>query len=369
MKSRRSKVILFLVILLLAIGSAGYIFLHRGEEDTDDAAIDGRTMTISPKVAGYVKTLNINDNQVVKAGDVLLEIDQTDYINKRDHAAAALAAAKAAASASRSDAETTNVSAPSNLDAAKAQVDSAAANLVKATNDLERMKRLSNEARSQEQLDQAVANEKAMASSLEDAKAKLRTAETAPKAIASAEAQSDKLDAEVKQAEADLAQAESDLANTKIVSPIDGRITKRGVELGNYVQPGQQLGSLVGTDLWVTANFKETQLQHIRPGQRVKIRIDAYPKLDLEGKVDSIQAGTGGFFSAFPPENATGNFVKIVQRVPVKITFDHVADPAVTLGPGMSVVPVVYTSATNNGDAKMFAKHDDKADQDKDDAQ
>jgi membrane fusion protein (multidrug efflux system) len=150
--------------------------------------------------------------------------------------------------------------------------------------------------------------------------------------------------AQVRQAEADLAQAETDLANTKVIAAIDGRITKRSVEIGNYVQTGQQLATLVGTELWVVANFKETQLDHMRTGQPVSIRIDAFPSVKLSGKVDSFQAGTGSHFSLFPAENATGNFVKTVQRVPVKIVFDAPPDAALPLGPGMSVIPTVYTS-------------------------
>ena len=343
-KTRKQKLGIAVFVAILAIIGAGiYIYIHRGEESTDDAALDGRAVAISSKIPGYVKELYINDNQLVKAGDVLLEIDPTDYIIRRDKAAAVLEAAKAAASGSQNNVETTNISAPSNLDAAEAQVQSAEANWDKALSDLKRMQRLSNEARSQEQLDQAVASEKAANSNLTDARAKLRSAETAPKTIAEAVANNDQLLAQVKQAEADLAQAEDDLTNTKILASMDGRITKRGVEKGDYIQPGQQLGSLVGTEIWVTANFKETQLQNIKPGQRVTIKIDALSDKKLDGKVDSIQAGTGARFSVFPPENATGNFVKIVQRVPVKIVFDEAPDPALALGPGMSVVPTVYT--------------------------
>jgi membrane fusion protein (multidrug efflux system) len=255
-----------------------------------------------------------------------------------------LEAAKAAAEAAVNNAATTTVSAPSNLEAAQAQVAAAQANWDKAIDDLKRMQRLSNEARSQEQLEQAIAAEKSAHANFEDAGAKLRSAQTAPKAIAQAKASSDQLAAQVKQSEADLALAEIDLSNTKIVAPIDGRITKRSVERGNYVQPGQALASLVGNDLWVVANFKETQLHHMHPGQVVKIEIDAYPDTAFNGKVDSIQSGTGAFFSAFPPENATGNFVKIVQRVPVKIVFDPAPDAALAIGPGMSVVPTVDTA-------------------------
>ncbi len=342
-KSTRSRLILLFFILCAVIAGCTYLFLHRGEESTDDAAIDGHVITLSPKISGYVISLNIDDNQVVKAGDVLLEIDPTDYTIRRDHAQAALEAAEAAATGSIADADTTNISAPSNLDAARAQVTSAEANWEKAFADLKRMQRLNNEARSQEQLDQAIAAEKAANSNMQDARAKLRSAKTAPNAIAAALAQRDKLQAQVKQAQSDLAQAENDLINTKVIAPVDGRITKRAVERGDYVQPGQQLGSLVGTELWVTANFKETQLESMHPGQRVKITVDAFPHLDLDAKVDSIQSGTGSFFSTFPPENATGNFVKIIQRVPVKLVFNQAPDPALTLGPGMSVIATVYT--------------------------
>ena len=339
-----ARFILLFVVLAALIGGGIYAYAHRNEQSTDDAAIDGHTVTVSPKVAGYVKILNIDDNQKVKAGDVLMEIDTADYITRRDHAEAALEAAKAAAMGAISSAETTDISAPSNLDAAGANVAAARANLDKAESDLRRMQRLSNEARSQEQLEQAIATEKSMQSNLEDAEAKLRSAQTAPKAIAQAEANSEQLVAQVKQAAADLAQAEIDLTDTKIIAPIDGRITKRSVEQGNYVQPGQALASLVGDDMWVVANFKETQLRHMRTGQPVTIKLDAYPDAKITGKLDSIQSGTGAFFSAFPPENATGNFVKIVQRVPVKIIFDRAPDKALAIGPGMSVIPTVDTS-------------------------
>ena len=333
-----------ILILLLLAGAGTYYYSQRGEVSTDNATINGRTVVLSPKVQGYVKTLNVQDNQLVKAGDVLLEIDPTDYIVHRDKAIAALAAAQAAANTSNSNLETTTVSAPSTIDAAEAQVASARATWEKTLADRQRMESLfSAGACSQQQLDQAVATEKSARSTLDQMRASLHSANTAPSLIASAKGTSDQLQAQVKQAQVDLAQAENDLANTKIIAPIDGRITNRSVEVGNYVQAGSQLASLVGTDLWIVANFKETQLEHMQPGQPVDIRIDAFPSLKLHGKVDSIQAGTGSRFSLFPAENATGNFVKIVQRVPVKIVFDSLPDASVHLGPGMSVVPTVYT--------------------------
>lgn len=339
-----------LVALAILIGGGIYYYLHRSEVSTDSAAINGHIVVISPKIQGYVKALYVLDNQFVKAGDVLLEIDPADYLIRRDRAKAALEAAKAAANASRSNLQTTAVAAPSAIDSVEAQVASVQATWEKSFADRQRMESLfSAGAASRQQLDQAIATEKSDRSTLEKLKADLRSANTAPSVIASAQSTSDQLLAQVRQAEADFAQAETDLANTKIIAPIDGRITKRSVELGNYVQAGQQLGSLVGSELWVVANFKETQLEHMRPGQPVDIRIDAYPKVMLHGKVDSFQSGTGSYFSLFPAENATGNFVKIVQRVPVKIVFDSAPDGNLHLGPGMSVVPTVHTESTGSG--------------------
>jgi membrane fusion protein (multidrug efflux system) len=346
MKFSPKFVKLLIVLLTAVIGGSFYYFFHRSEISTDDAAIEGHIVVLSPKVQGYVKTIHVRDNQLVKAGDVLLEIDQTDYAIRRDRAKAALAAAKAAANASRNNLATTTVSAPSAIDATTAQAASAKATWEKSLADRKRMESLfSVGACSQQQLDQSIATEKSDRSAFDKLQADLRSANTAPSIIAAVKDTSDQLQAQVNQSEADLAQAESDLANTKIIAPINGRITKRSVETGNYVQVGQQLGTLVGTELWVVANFKETQLEHMRPGQPVDIRIDAFPNVKLRGKVDSFQAGTGSRFSLFPAENATGNFVKIVQRVPVKIVFDNLPDNTLHLGLGMSVIPTVHRKA------------------------
>ena len=300
MEKHSAKIKIIVAVIVVGLLAAGiYMFIHRNEESTDDAAIDGRTVILSSKVQGYVKKLNINDNQLVKAGDVLLEIDPTDYTIRRDRAKAS-------------------------LDAAKAQVISSEAVLKRTQSNLNRMQRLSDRARSQEQLEQVTSDERA------------------------AQASYDQLQALVKQAEADLAQAEKDLSDTKIVAPIDGHITKRGVELGNYVQTAQQLASLVGTEVWVVANFKETQLKYMRTGDLVDIEVDAFPNAKLSGKIDSVQLGTGAYFSVFPPENATGNYVKVIQRVPVKIVFDPAPDAKLHLGLGMSVVPVVHTGTTHD---------------------
>lgn len=335
------KVIGGICLLLLAGGI--YLLAHAGEEHTDDAVLEAHVVPLSAKVPGYVTALHVVDNQQVKAGDVLLEIDPADYLIRVDRAKAILAQAKAAAEGAGLTLQTTSISAPSQLDAAKAQVLAAEATWNKAVNELERMKRLSEEARSREQLDEAVAAEKVAHSNLEDAKARLRTAQTAPKTIAVARAGSEELAARIKQAEAELAQAQKDLADTKVVAPQDGRIVKRNIEQGAYVQSGQTLGFIVGNDLWVVANFKETQIRRMKPGQETSIEVDAFPHLTLKGKVESIQSGTGTRFSTFPAENATGNFVKIVQRVPVKIALTTQLDSSLPLGPGMSVEPTVKT--------------------------
>jgi len=329
-------------LLIAAFGVGAYFYLQRGEVSTDNAAIDGRTVVLSVKVPGYVKTLTVKDNQLVKAGDILLEIDSADYIIRRDRAKAALTAAQAAANASNNNTETTMVTAPSNIDAAAAQVASATATWEKAISDRQRMETLFNVgACSRQQIDQTVTVEKSARSNLDATRASLHSANTASTVIAAAKATSEQLQAQANQAKADLDQAENDLVNTKIVAPMDGHITKRSAEIGTYVQTGQQLAILVGTELWVVANFKENQLEHMHPGQFVDIRVDAFPNIKLRGKVDSIQAGTGSYFSLFPAENATGNFVKIVQRVPVKIVFESIPYD-IQLGPGMSVVPTVY---------------------------
>ena len=343
-KAGRGKIILIIAILIVAATGAGiYFFLHRNEIKTDDAQMDATVNTIAPKISGYIVSLPINNNQNVKAGDLLLQIDPTDYKIKLARAEANLQAAQAKLAASGKNLETTKVSAPSNVDSATADVAQAQAQWEDAHKNRTRVQSLSREARSQQQLDSAIAQEKAAKAVLDSAKAKLRDAQTAPQAIAAAQANADELMAEVRQAESDVAQAQSDLDHTKIVAPIAGHVTNKNIEQGDYVQPGQQLFSLVGNDIYVVANFKETQLKAMKIGDKADIDIDAFPDLHLEGKIDSFQYGTGSRFSAFPAENATGNFVKIVQRVPVKIILTNGPKAPLPIGPGMSVTPTVYT--------------------------
>lgn len=335
----------FVLCSILIVG--GYFYQHRLEESTDDAAIDGHVAAIAPKIQGYVKKIYVTDNQEVKAGDLLFEIDATDYITKRDQAKATLASAQAALKAAQSNTSTTKISAPANFSAASAQVVSAKATWEKNAADRARAERLyAEDAYSKQQLDQAVANEESSRAVLAQMEATKQAANTSDSTIETSQNNADQLAAQVTQAEAALKQAEDDLENTKIVAPMDGYFTKKSVEEGAYVQTAQQLASLVSKQIWVTANFKETQLQHMKPGQHVDITVDAFPDLMLHGIIDSAQAGTGSRFSLFPAENATGNFVKIVQRVPVKITLDENAEPSLfILGPGMSVNATVHTES------------------------
>lgn len=343
MVSSKRKFVILIFLVLVGAGVGLGVVLSAGKEKTDDAQLEADISTISPRVSGYVRVLNVADNQSVKAGDVILEIDPTDYQLALDRANAALDAAKARVAGSVQSYESTRVSAPSGELAAAAQVKQAEATYANAAKALKRVRSLSDLARSKQQLDDAIAEEQRTLEALNDAKARLSTAQTAPQTIAVAQSATDENTALVKQAEADVAQAAKNLADTKIIAPFDGRITSRGVVAGNYVQAGQNLLSLVGNKFWVIANFKETQLSDMKAGQTVDIEVDAYPDLKLTGKVDSIQSGTGARFSAFPPQNATGNFVKIVQRVPVKITLDNPSVPDVILGSGLSVVPTVHT--------------------------
>jgi membrane fusion protein (multidrug efflux system) len=338
---RKLVILLFIGVVIGVVGLAMY--MSAGKEDTDDAVLSADVATISPRVSGYVTSLKVVDNQLVKAGDVLLEIDPTDYQIALDKALASLDAAKAKVSGSVQNFESTKVSAPSGLIGAEAQVKQAQATWENSVKTLKRIQTLSEIASSKQQLDDAIADEKRALEALNDAKSKLVTAQTAPQTIAAAQSEADENSALVMEAEAEVAQAKKNLADTKVLAPFDGRVTSRGVVVGNYIQAGQNLLSVVGKTFWVTANFKETQLTDMRAGQKVDVRVDAYPDLHLSGKVDSIQSGTGSAFSAFPPQNATGNFVKIVQRVPVKITLDNPGDDTVIFGVGMSVVPVVYT--------------------------
>jgi membrane fusion protein (multidrug efflux system) len=336
-------VIFACVVVALLIGGGGYWLTTRGTESTDDAYTDGRTASISPKVAGYVRTLNISDNSHVTAGQVLLEIDSRDFVTARAKAQATLAFVRAQLDAERVQLAIAQVKYPADLTSARAAVDSARAQLTRAHADHERQIRVDQRATTEAQIDAATQNEVNAQAQYAEAQAKLRTAELVQDNIEAVEAQVKQLEAQLAAAQADVEQSEINLSYTKLIAPFDGWVTKRNVEQGSYVQVGQALFSLVSPDVWVTANFKEDQLADMKTGQKVKIEIDAFPNLKIEGHVDSIQMGSGSRFTAFPAENATGNYVKIVQRVPVKIVIDKGINKDQALPLGLSVVPTVIT--------------------------
>lgn len=311
---------------------------------TDDAAIDGEAIILRPKVQGYVKNIYVKDNACVKEGDVICEIDPTDYQLKVNAAEAKLVMAQAALAAGQSEASKERTAAPAKADAAQKKIGSVQADWNKTVDDKKRMESLfANGACSQQEYEHAVAAENAAKATLDSTVAEASSIDIASDSIAVAENTVVKLEADVKQAITELEQAKHDLINTKIIAPSDGRFTKRGVEVGSYVSTGSQLCSLVTPNLWVTANFKESQLKGIHIGDNVDIEVDAYPNMHLTGVVDSIQAGTGSYFSLFPAENATGNFVKTTQRVPIRINLQNISDEEIyLLGPGMSVVPTVH---------------------------
>jgi membrane fusion protein (multidrug efflux system) len=325
----------------LLIGGGYYWYTTKDIVSTDDAFTDGRAVLIAPKVPGYVTKLAVTDNQRLKAGDLIVQIDPRDYVAARDHAQGTLALDQAQLASARLNLDIVRTKAPADLAAAQAQRDSALATEIRAKADLVRQKQVDIRATTQQQIDAATATERAANAALEQAEAQLKVAQLVQDNIDTAEAQVHQLEGQVGAAKADLDQAELNLSYTSVVAPQDGWVTKRNVELGDYLQPGQALMSLVTPEFWITANFKESQLNGMKPGDPVKIRIDAYPGLDLTGKVDSIQMGSGGRFTAFPAEDATGNYIKIVQRVPVKITIDHGLPDEHPLPLQLSVVPEV----------------------------
>ncbi len=323
--------------MLAAIGASAWYYARfvAPFETTDDAFIESYVTFVSPRVSGPVVKLLVTDNQRVKAGDVLLQIDPRDYQLVLDLATADLGTA---------DSMVKQAEAKIAVDQAKAEEETAAiaaaqAAAERARADRERYESVQSQAVSKSQLDLAKTQASSTAAEVEVARHKAKAA--------LAQVDLDRADAEtaraqVEQARARLEQAQLQLSYTTVSAPRAGRVTRRTVEQGAYVQTGQALLALVPDDVWVVANFKETQLERMRPGQAVTIGVDAYPQRKFQGKVDSLQAGTGSRFSLLPPENAVGNYVKVVQRVPVKIIFDEPVDLAqFNLAPGLSVQPRV----------------------------
>jgi membrane fusion protein (multidrug efflux system) len=389
--NNRKKGLVLIVLFVLIASAGGYYIWSRGRITTDDAYVDGHIFTITPRVQGYVAEVRVTDNQLVKKGEPIVTLDRTDY-------EVALAQAKATLAETEATLTSLELGVPLEVNqtgyrvkGAQAQLESlrktlegvrkdedAAAQEVKRTQaqydlstiELKRTRDLrASKAVPQSSLDNA---ETALESSKAQLGAAIAKLESVKKQRASLEAEIGSLKANIglaatgedqakikaRQVEAQkavvelalarLKQAELDLSYTTIVSPTDGHVTKKAVEPGLMVAKGQPIMAIVPLDpeeLWITANYKETQLTHVKPGQEVIIRVDTYPGIKIKGRVDSIMAGTGAAFSLFPPENATGNFVKVVQRIPVKITFDHKDNGDLPqLRIGMSVVPTIHVN-------------------------
>ncbi len=335
------KIIGLTVVVLAIAGGVYYYLSNRDLESTDDAYTDGRSLTISPKVSGYVVELLVNDNQRVKAGDVLARIDPRDFLVARDQALANLTIIKAQERSAELNAEIARKNFPARLLQAQGQLQQAQGQLFQAQTDYKRQHSITREATTQQSVDQSTAQLQLAQGQVAAAQATVQQAEPVQQNIGTADQQISQIGGQMKQAQAQLDQAELNLSYATIRAPQDGWITKRNIEVGNYLQVGASIFSIVTPEVWVTANFKESQLNRMRPGQKVSFEVDAYPGLKLDGHVDSVQLGSGSRFTAFPPENATGNFVKIVQRVPVKLIIDRGMDPTLPLPLGLSVVPTV----------------------------
>ena len=388
-------------VLITLIGVGIWFWLTAGQQSTDDAQIDARVTQIAARVGGTITRVAVEDNQRVESGSVLVELDPRDYQVAVDKSRAELADAEANALAARSAVPITATTATSGVvtarggvaqaqsgvaaaekevEAARARRTSAEArqreveaNAAKAARDVERLRGLlAKDEVSRQQFDATAAAADAQKAAVEVARsqiaeaeagirvaesklvqarageqqahAELQTAQTGPDQVTATKARASSAEARVQQARAALAQTELNLQYVVVKAPAPGVVSKRGLSVGQVVQQGQPLLALVQIDdVWVTANFKETQLKNMRSGQRVTIDVDALGGREFKGKVDSIAGATGARFSLLPPENATGNFVKVVQRVPVKIVLDSGQDPERLLRPGMSVVPTVYT--------------------------
>ncbi|WP_308720421.1 HlyD family secretion protein [Komagataeibacter xylinus] len=341
--SPRRKLILIGIVVVVVVLGVLYWFLHRNEVETDDAFTAGRAVAVAPHVSGYVTELLVNDNQFVHQGDVIARIDDRNWRAQRDQAAAAVDIARAQVQNYTLLAEVAKKNFPGHLMVAQGQLQQAQAQEFKAETDYRRQHGVTREATSQQNIDYATAALNAAKAQVLEAQGNLETALPVIPNIASTEARVSGEQATLSQAEAKLREAELNVEWTTIRAPHDGWISQRNIERGTYVTAGQTVVSVVEPEIWVVANYKETQLTHMRPGQKVDIAIDAYPFLKLRGHVDSLQLGTGATFSAFPPENATGNYVKIVQRVPVKILIDEGLRADLPLSLGLSVEPTVHT--------------------------
>jgi membrane fusion protein, multidrug efflux system len=336
---RRRLLIAFLGSLAIIVIAGGVDWwLHaRNWVSTDDAFIDVHMVQVSPQVAGRVSAVPVHDNQEVHAGQPLVELDPADFQAKLDQAVANQESAAGQLAQARAQLAV----AQAGLDQARAEVGVADANAINAATNLKRsqeLARVGSMALSRQQLDNDTATARSTGASLAAAQHKVAVADAQ---LALNKTQVTTAEAGVRAAAAQVEQARLNLSYTEVHASVAGRIASKSVAVGDYVQVGQNLMALVPDEVWVTANFKETDLNHMRVGQPVDIYVDAYPEKVFHGHVDSFQAGSGAAFSLLPPQNATGNYVKVVQRVPVKIVFASPPGGHWLLGPGMSVVPYV----------------------------
>ncbi|MFK3660099.1 HlyD family secretion protein [Scandinavium sp. NPDC088450] len=338
---KKPLIILGVVVVVMVVVALIWWFLTRNQETTDDAFTDGNAVTVAPKAAGYVTDLKVTDNQRVKKGDLLVVIDPRDNTAQRDQAKAQLGLAVAQLHQAQAQLDLSKVQYPAQRDEARANVLKAQADLANAEAAYRRQRGVDPRATTQQNIDSANAQLRSAQAGLASAKAQLEVADQVQLQIRQQQTNVEARERQVDQARAQLETAELNLSYTEVRAPFDGFVTKRNVQNGTLVQAGTALFSLVSTDVWVTANFKESQLERMKPGNKVTVSVDAWPDMALEGHVDSIQQGSGSKFSAFPAENATGNFVKIVQRVPVKIVIDKGLDANHPLPLGLSVVPKV----------------------------
>jgi membrane fusion protein (multidrug efflux system) len=326
---RRAAAILMVVLLAGLIVGLMLWVKSKTHIKTDDAFVDAHIFSVSARIPGHVRQVLVKDNQLVKKGDLLVELDEGDYLAREQNAFAQLDMAKN---------ETAGIYAQ--VDAARAAVNSDRARLEQAELDLQRGKALyRKEVVPKEQLDRLETARRVAAAKLSETEGSVRRALALLGLTGSGGRE-----AQIARKKAEFQEARLNLSYTRIYAPADGYITRKSVEPGNNLLPGQALMALVPLeDAWLTANYKESQLSHVRPGQKVEFSVDTYPGHTFKGVVDSIMAGTGAAFSLLPPENATGNYVKVVQRIPVKIHFDKASDPQHLLRVGMSVEPTILT--------------------------
>jgi membrane fusion protein (multidrug efflux system) len=345
-KKNKTRVVILLAIVLIGGFFGIRAWLHaQHHETTDNAQLDATISSVRSAVTGFVKEVRFEDNQHVKKGDTLVIIDNKDYVAKVEQAKAMLQSAEAQTGVSRvasqAAAQTATASSMSTA-ALQANIDAANARLTRATKELDRVQNMySQEAATQQQLDAIRAEYQSAVAQRELAVRQYQAAIAQSGSVkVNAQAQKQQVsvsNALVEQRRAELQLAESQLSNTYIIAPFDGVVSKKSIETGQLVQAGQPVCSAVeSNELWVTANFKETQLNKMKIGQKVNVELDAYPSLKITGTVESIGAATGAKFSLLPPDNATGNFVKVTQRIPVRIRLDKINNNQYALAPGLS---------------------------------